>query len=187
MTQRQITDDLDALLGILPDEVTKEINKINNNSELLEVILDLGRVPTARLLSGEVVLSENEVTRADIDYVVERLGEFDADNRGGLERTLHRISAIRNRRGDIVGLTCRVGRAVYGTIDIIQDLIDEGKSLLILGRPGVGKTTMLREAARILAETKRVVIVDTSNEIGGDGDVPHPAACRWQPRRCSTR
>jgi stage III sporulation protein SpoIIIAA len=186
MTQRQITDDLDALLGILPDEVTKEINKINNNSELLEVILDLGRVPTARLLSGEVVLSENEVTRADIDYVVERLGEFDADNRGGLERTLHRISAIRNRRGDIVGLTCRVGRAVYGTIDIIQDLIDEGKSLLILGRPGVGKTTMLREAARILAETKRVVIVDTSNEIGGDGDVPHPAVGRARRMQVAT-
>ncbi|HEX2697048.1 MAG TPA: R3H domain-containing nucleic acid-binding protein, partial [Anaerolineales bacterium] len=102
-------------------------------------------------------------------------GEFDADNRAGIERTLHRISAIRNRRGHIVGLTLRVGRAVYGTVDIIQDLIEAGKSVLILGRPGVGKTTLLREAARILAEAKRVVIVDTSNEIGGDGDVPHPA------------
>jgi stage III sporulation protein SpoIIIAA len=186
MTQRQITDDLDALLGILPEEVTQAINQINNNTDLLEVILDLGRVPTARLLSGEEILSDNEVTRADIDYVVERLGEFDADNRGGLERTLHRISAIRNRRGDIVGLTCRVGRAVYGTIDIIQDLIDEGKSLLILGRPGVGKTTMLREAARILAESKRVVIVDTSNEIGGDGDVPHPAVGRARRMQVAT-
>ena len=116
--------------------------------------------------------------RSEIDYVAERIGKFDTDNRAGLERTLHRISAIRNRRGDVVGLTCRVGRAVYGTTDIIKDLIESGKSLLILGRPGVGKTTMLREAARILAETTRVVIVDTSNEIGGDGDVPHPAVGR---------
>jgi len=105
----------------------------------------------------------------------QHLGDVDADNRAGLERTLHRISAIRNRRGDIIGLTCRVGRAVYGTINIIEDLIYEGKSLLLLGRPGVGKTTMLREVARVLAEKKRVIIVDTSNEIGGDGDVPHPA------------
>jgi stage III sporulation protein SpoIIIAA len=115
------------------------------------------------------------LTRAEIDYVDERTGEFDADNRAGIERTLHRISAIRNRRVAVVGLTLRVGRAVYGTVDIIQDIIESGKSALILGRPGVGKTTLLREAARILAESKRVVIVDTSNEIGGDGDVPHPA------------
>ncbi len=122
-----------------------------------------------------MTLLEKEITRADIDHIVERIGDFDADNRAGMERTLHRISAIRNRRGVIVGLTCRVGRAVYGTVDIIQDIIESGKSVLILGRPGVGKTTLLREAARILAEKKRVVIVDTSNEIGGDGDVPHPA------------
>ena len=115
------------------------------------------------------------MTRAEIDYVDARTGEFDADNRAGIERTLHRISAIRNRRGHIVGLTLRVGRAVYGTVDIIQDIVESGKSLLLLGRPAVGKTTLLREAARILAESKRVIIVDTSNEIGGDGDVPHPA------------
>jgi stage III sporulation protein SpoIIIAA len=144
----------------------------------LEVILDLGRLPTARFIDREVVLSRAEIQREEIDYVVGRIGAFDADNRAGLERTLHRISAIRNRRGHIVGLTCRVGRAVYGTTDIIKDLIESGKSLLLLGRPGVGKTTMLREAARLLAETKRVVIVDTSNEIGGDGDVPHPAVGR---------
>lgn len=175
MTKKRITDDLDALLGVLPPDIAEAIRALDDSDNLLEAILDLGRVPTARFLSGEVVLREREVTRGDIDYVVERVGQFDADNRAGLERTLHRISAIRNRRGDIVGLTCRVGRAVYGTTDIIKDLIESGKSLLILGRPGVGKTTMLREAARILAETKRVVIVDTSNEIGGDGDVPHPA------------
>jgi stage III sporulation protein SpoIIIAA len=178
MTQRRITDDLQALLGVLPPATAKAVTDSNDSDNLLEVILDLGRVPTARFVDHEVVLSQIEVTHADIDYVVERIGEFDADNRAGLERTLHRIAAIRNRRGHIVGLTCRVGRAVYGTTDIIKDLIENGKSLLILGRPGVGKTTMLREAARILAESKRVVIVDTSNEIGGDGDVPHPAVGR---------
>jgi len=175
MNQKQITDDLDIFLAVLPKDISEAVSKLNNNDELLEIIMDLGRTPTARQISAEVVLREKEVTRKDIDFVVDRLGDIDADNRAGLERTLHRISAIRNRRGDIVGLTCRVGRAVYGTIDIIEDLIYEGKSILLLGRPGVGKTTMLREVARVLAERKRVVIVDTSNEIGGDGDVPHPA------------
>ncbi|MGD2155822.1 MAG: R3H domain-containing nucleic acid-binding protein, partial [Anaerolineales bacterium] len=144
------------------------------------------RVPTARFVQKEVTLSQAEVTRAEIDYVVERVGEFDTDNRAGLERTLHRISAIRNRRGHIVGLTCRVGRAVYGTTDIIKDLIESGKSLLLLGRPGIGKTTILREAARILADNKRVVVVDTSNEIGGDGDVPHPAVGRARRMQVAT-
>jgi stage III sporulation protein SpoIIIAA len=178
MTQRQITDDLQALLGVLPPSVEQAIKKANDSDNLVEIILDLGRVPTARFFYREVVLSEVEVTHADIEYVVNRIGEFDADNRAGLERTLHRIAALRNRRGHIVGLTCRVGRAVYGTTDIVQDLIESGKSLLLLGRPGIGKTTILREAARILADSKRVVIVDTSNEIGGDGDVPHPAVGR---------
>src|SRR3990172_1036107 len=178
MTQRKITDDLNAMLEVLPSTISESLHRMDRWDELLEVILDLGRVPTARYLDGETVLDEHEVTRELIDFVVSRIGEFDADNRAGMERTLHRISAIRNRRGHIVGLTCRVGRAVYGTIDIIEDLVASGKSLLLLGRPGIGKTTMLREAARILAEAKRVVIVDTSNEIGGDGDVPHPAVGR---------
>jgi stage III sporulation protein SpoIIIAA len=178
MSQRRITDDLYALLGVLPNKIKTAVDKANDFDNLLEVILDLGRVPTARFVDRELILSEQEITPADIDFVVERIGEFDADNRAGLERTLHRISAIRNRRGHIVGLTCRVGRAVYGTTDIVKDLIESGKSLLLLGRPGIGKTTMLREAARILAESKRAVIVDTSNEIGGDGDVPHPAVGR---------
>src|SRR5450756_1690757 len=175
MTQLRITDDLDALLGILPGNIVEAVHKANAYDNLLEIILDLGRVPTARYVQGETVLIQREITRAELDHVVERIGEFDADNRAGLERTLHRISCLRNRRGHIVGLTCRVGRAVYGTVDIIQDIVESGKSLLILGAPGVGKTTLLREAARILAELKRVIIVDTSNEIGGDGDVPHPA------------
>jgi len=172
---RKITDDLDALLAVLPPAVSKRVNFLDDDDNLLEVVMDLGRYPKARYVDHETVLFEEEVCQEDIDLVVGRIGEFDADNRAGLERTLHRISAIRNRRGRIVGLTCRVGRAVYGTIDIIEDLVSSGKSILILGRPGVGKTTMLREAARILAEKLRVVIVDTSNEIGGDGDVPHPA------------
>ena len=176
MNQTQkITDDLEALLSVLPQDITDRVSALNDSDNLLEVIMDLGRHPTARFVGREVVLVAREITAADLAYVTDRIGEFDADNRAGLERTLHRISAIRNRRGHIVGLTCRVGRAVYGTIDIIEDLIKTGQSILILGRPGVGKTTMLREAARILAESRRVIIVDTSNEIGGDGDVPHPA------------
>ncbi len=176
--QRRITDDLDALLGVLPKSIVEAVHKANNYDKLLEIILDLGRIPTARFVDDEIALRESEISREEIDYVDEHVGDFDADNRAGIERTLHRISAIRNRRGVVVGLTLRVGRAVYGTIDIIQDIIESGQSILILGRPGVGKTTLLREAARILAESRRVVIVDTSNEIGGDGDVPHPAVGR---------
>jgi stage III sporulation protein SpoIIIAA len=182
----EITDDLEALLSTLPEEVVAAIRETEDTDNLLEVILDLGRVPTARFVDGEVILSEKDVTRAQIDHVVQQLGDIDADNRAGLERTLHRISAIRNRRSEIVGLTCRVGRAVYGTVEIIEDIIASGKSILLLGRPGVGKTTMLREAARILAESKRVVIVDTSNEIGGDGDVPHPAVGRARRMQVAT-
>ncbi len=173
-----ITDDLDMLLSTLPEDIRVALHQVGRRDELLEVILDLGRVPTARYTDGEVVLRDTEVTHAEIQYVVDQIGEFDDDNRAGIARTLHRIAAIRNRKRDVVGLTCRVGRAVYGTIAIIQDIIESGKSILLLGRPGVGKTTMLREAARVLAENKRVVIVDTSNEIGGDGDIPHPAVGR---------
>jgi stage III sporulation protein AA len=185
MQHNNITDNLDILFDVLPPHVAEAVHAANQNENLLEIVLDLGRKPEARYTDRELTLSDQEVTQSDIDLVVARIGEFDADNRAGMERTLHRISAIRNRRGHIVGLTCRVGRAVYGTIDIIEDIIAGGKSILMLGRPGVGKTTMLREAARVLAEgsapgrsRKRVVIVDTSNEIGGDGDIPHPAVGR---------
>jgi stage III sporulation protein SpoIIIAA len=176
-TQRRITDDLDALLVTLPPRILEPLRLLNGQEDLLEVVLDLGRLPEARFPGREVVLSKQEVTETDLEYVVSRIGEFGEDNRAGIERTLHRISAIRNRKGRIVGLTCRIGRAVYGTITIIRDIIDTGKSVLLLGRPGVGKTTMLREVARVLADDleKRVIIVDTSNEIAGDGDIPHPA------------
>jgi stage III sporulation protein SpoIIIAA len=178
MTQRRITDDLPVLLAVLPAKYVDQVKQANHADDLLEIILDLGRLPMARFVDREVEISDSEVSRTEIDEVLTRIGDFDADNRAGIERTLHRISAIRNKHGVVVGLTCRVGRAVYGTIDIIQDLVESGKSILLLGRPGIGKTTMLREAARILAEKTRVVIVDTSNEIGGDGDVPHPAVGR---------
>jgi stage III sporulation protein SpoIIIAA len=172
----RITDDLDALLAVVPPHIADALRRRHDNFELLEIVMDLGRRPQARYPGREVTLSEREVTHEDIEYVTSRIGEFTTDNRAGIERTLHRISAIRNRRGRIVGLTCRVGRAVYGTVRIIQDLLESGKSLLLLGRPGVGKTTLLREAARYLSDElgKRVIVVDTSNEIAGDGDIPHP-------------
>lgn len=171
-------EDLRMLLAIVPADVRGELEQVGHEDELLEVVLDLGRRPAARYTWGERTLRETEVTRAEIDSVVNKIGDFDDDNRAGIARTLHRIAAIRNRRGEIVGLTCRVGRAVYGTIEIISDLIEDGDSILLLGRPGVGKTTMLREMARVLSKKKRVIIVDTSNEIGGDGDIPHPAVGR---------
>lgn len=186
MTQKRITDDLQALIDVLPEHISGAVQRVNNSDNLIEIVMDLGRPPMARFTDGEQQLFEEEVTRADIDFVVTRIGDFDADNRAGLERTLHRVSGIRNRRGNIVGLTARVGRAVYGTIDIIQDFIESGKSVLILGRPGIGKTTILREAARILSEQTRVIIVDTSNEIGGDGDVPHPAVGRARRMQVAT-
>lgn len=173
--EQTLTDDLQVLTSVLPPQLQAALNDINDPNNLVEIILDLGRLPEARFTHGEKYLSEQEITEADLDYIVARIGDFSGDNRAGIPRTLHRISAIRNRKGGVVGLTCRVGRAVFGTMDIIRDIVESGKSVLLLGRPGVGKTTMLREAARVLADTKRVVIVDTSNEIGGDGDIPHPA------------
>jgi len=175
--QKVITDDMDALLDVLPPHIKKPLVQQEDIKELLEVIIDLGREPEARFPTREVVLDGKEIDETDIDYVVARISNFGDDNRAGIERTLHRISAIRNRRGHIVGLTCRVGRAVFGTIKVIEDLVQSGKGVLLLGRPGVGKTTMLREVARVLADdaNKRVIIVDTSNEIAGDGDIPHPA------------
>jgi stage III sporulation protein SpoIIIAA len=174
---REAMDDLDLLLAALPPEVVEAVHALPDLTTLIEVVLDLGRRPEARFPNSEVTLLEREIHESDIAYVVDHIGSFGDDNRAGIERTLHRISAIRNRSGKIVGLTCRIGKAVFGTIEIISDFVESGKSILIMGRPGIGKTTMLREAARVLADDlgKRVVVVDTSNEIAGDGDIPHPA------------
>jgi len=173
--QQWIDTDLDAIIEKLPPEIGRPVGGREDKAELLEVILDLGREPQARFPHETVALGPGEVSEEHIQYVIQRISPFGGDNRAGIERTLHRISAMRNRSGKVVGLTIRVGRAVYGTIRIIEDLVLTGKSVLLLGRPGVGKTTMLREVARVLADDahKRVVVVDTSNEIAGDGDIPH--------------
>ncbi len=168
--QKIVLRELGWLIDVLPRRVADALCQREDLEQLLEVVLDLGRVPEARFPSGDVPLDDQEVTREDLEQVIEQVGDFGDDNRAGIERTLHRISAMRNRKGQVVGITCRVGRAVFGTIKIIEDLAFSGKNILLLGRPGVGKTTMLREMARVLSEDakKRVVIVDTSNEIAGD-------------------
>lgn len=176
MTPQTHTDNLHLLIATLPPALQHAVQALPQK-DLLEIIMDLGRPPQARFPAYAVNLSSEPVNRLDLDHVVNSVGEFGDDNRAGIEGTLHRISAIRNRRGQIIGLTLRVGRAVFGTIDLIRDLVEKGGSVLLLGRPGVGKTTKLREIARVLADefSRRVVVIDTSNEIAGDGDIPHPA------------
>lgn len=176
----QITDDLQKLLEIFPLEIRSKIEDHPKKDSLIEIVMDLGRMPEARFTDHNCYLSDDSIKKEDLNHCITRIGDFGGDNRAGIERTLHRISAMRNRSGEIIGLTCRIGRAVFGTILMIQDLIETGQSILLLGRPGVGKTTALREIARVLADdlNKRVIIIDTSNEIAGDGDIPHPAIGR---------
>ena len=175
-----IADDLDKMLEILPDFVRLPLANHNKRKNLIEVVMDLGRRPEARFPNGPEYLSRTIISWHDLDYCIKKIGNFSGDNRSGIEYTLHRISSIKNRQGNIVGLTCRVGRAIFGTISIIRDLLEREQSLLLLGKPGIGKTTAIREIARVLADEmeKRVVIIDTSNEIAGDGDIPHPAIGR---------
>jgi stage III sporulation protein SpoIIIAA len=170
-----IDNDLEKLIQIFPESIKNVLQKHAHKTHLIEIIMDLGRRPEGRFTFGPEYLSEKVVSWQDLDYLTKRLGRFSDDNRAGLEKTLHRISCIRNRQGMIIGLTCRVGRSIVGTISMIRDLLESGESLLVLGKPGVGKTTMIREISRVLSDEmeKRVVIIDTSNEIAGDSDVPN--------------
>lgn len=172
-----LADDLNQLLDILPQFISTPIKQHPNQGQLIEIVLDIGRRPEARFSKGSSYLSYRTIVWQDLDYILKRLGKFSGDNRAGIEKTLHRISSLRNRQGSVIGLTCRIGRALFGTVSIIRDLLESNKSILLLGRPGVGKTTAIREIARVLSDSmkKRVIIIDTSNEIAGDGDLPHPS------------
>lgn len=172
-----LADNLDQLLEIVPEFISKPLSTNSNRDQLVEIVLDVGRRPEARFANGASYLSYRNVSWQDLEYTLKRLGKFSGDNRAGIEKTLHRISALRNRQGVVIGLTCRIGRAVFGTVSLIYDILEKKKSILLLGRPGVGKTTAIREIARILSDDmkKRVIIIDTSNEIAGDGDLPHPS------------
>ena len=178
--------EIGRLVDILPDAIRRRIRESDALDDMVEIVLDLGRNPEIRTYSDCTVMDDIEVCDEDIEHVIAGIGVFGEDNRAGIERTLHRISAIRNRAGKVIGLTLRAGRAIYGTAEIVRDVVESGNSVLLVGRPGVGKTTILRETARLLAEHKRVVIVDTSNEIAGDGDIPHPAIGRARRMQVKT-
>ncbi len=170
-------EDMELFLQSFPLNLREAIQEAGDLNDLIEVILDVGRFPEARFYHSSRYLSDHILEKTDLNTILDQFDHFDPDNRAGIDRTLHRISAIRNRHGEVVGLTCRVGRAIFGTVDIVKDMVESGKNILLLGKPGIGKTTLLREAARVLSKDlgKRVIIVDTSNEIAGDGDTPHPA------------
>ena len=161
-----LADDLKQLLNILPDFIRKPLNNHPKQELLIEIVLDIGRRPEARFADGTEYLSYRTIVWQDLDYTIKRLGKFSGDNRAGIEKTLHRISSLRNRQGNVIGLTCRIGRAVFGTVSIIRDLLENKKSILLLGKPGVGKTTAIREIARVLSDSmkKRVIIIDTSTK-----------------------
>ena len=172
-----LADDLNQLLDVLPKFISESLRKHSCREQLVEIVLDIGRRPEARFSNHTEYLSYRTIVWQDLDHILKRLGKFSGDNRAGIEKTLHRISSLRNRQGSVIGLTCRIGRAIFGTVSIVRDLLEQKKSILLLGRPGVGKTTAIREIARVLSDgmQKRVIIIDTSNEIAGDGDLPHPS------------
>jgi stage III sporulation protein SpoIIIAA len=183
-----IADDLKQLLAILPKFIGEPLDTNPRKEQLIEVVLDIGRRPEARFSGDTEYLSYRTVVLKDLDYIIKRLGKFSGDNRAGIEKTLHRISSLRNRKGNVIGLTCRIGRAIFGTVSVVKDLLEQKKSILLLGRPGVGKTTAIREIARVLSDNmkKRVIIIDTSNDIAGDGDLPHPSIGRARRMQVSS-
>lgn len=173
-------DDVEEVIKLLPKNFQDELKK-HDLTKLIEVVFDLGRIPQGHFSKNKVIiLGEKSVTTQMIHDVCSQIGDFNRNNRAGLEGTLHRISCIRNKKDEIIGLTMRIGRSITGTIEIIKDYLKQDKSLLLLGPPGVGKTTMLREISQHLSteREKRVVVIDTSNEIAGDGDIPHAAIGR---------
>jgi stage III sporulation protein SpoIIIAA len=183
-----LEDNLSQLLEIVPNFIQRPLENHPKKEGLIEIVLDIGRRPEARFANHSEYLSYRTVVWQDLDYIIKRLGKFSDDNRAGIEKTLHRISSLHNRQGNIIGLTCRIGRAVFGTVSIIRDLLENKKSILLLGKPGVGKTTTIREIARVLSDgmKKRVIIIDTSNEIAGDGDLPHPSIGKARRMQVST-
>ena len=181
-------NDIEKLLDNLPYFVRQILNNHSNKEELLEIVLDLGRRPEARFIKGSEYLSRKIISSQDLDFILKRTSQFDNENRAGIEQTLHRICCIRNRQSLVTGLTCRIGRAIFGTICVIRDLLEFNQSILILGKPGSGKTTIIREISRILSNemNKHVIIIDTSNEIAGDSDIPHSGIGKSRRLQVST-
>lgn len=170
------THEAENLLALLPPEF--QLDNHVNRADLMEVVLDIGRRPFAWVNGERHFLGTHNdglvVSRQHLDDIVRPL-HFGADNRAGINGSLHRISAVRNRDDDIVGLTLRVGRYIAGNSIMIADILAgmPHASILICGEPGSGKTSIIRDAARFLAERNSLLIIDTSCEIGGSGDVPH--------------
>jgi len=171
--------DLKRLLVILPPRIREALARATRpGGEIVELALDLGRPLVARFNAGHVIIDPLPFSQPELEAIVGQVGTFRRNNRAGIDGTLHRISLIRDRFRTPVGLTIRIGRHLTGVAEGIRDvLLEERQSLLLVGSPGVGKTTLLRDCARLLSERlgPAVVVVDSHNEIGGDGKIPHPA------------
>lgn len=171
------TSEVATLLAMVPRWVVGSMDA-RSVQDVEELELDLGRPPRLHLRGHEGAITlAGEIRREDLQYILGRVTRFREDNRTGVDRTLHRIACIRDRYDEIVGFTFRVGRAIPEAAQPLCDFLEARRNVLVVGRPGAGKTTVLRSAACILSDhlRRRVVIADTSNEVGGDGQIPHPA------------